>query len=196
LSERAAAEQAAGQAELPTYIHQQQPALSYFSHESSCLSASVNAFLNQPFTAVQHGSSEVYYEQCVFSATLFQIRVYFCNWFFQSVHDGEDDPQLVFFFSDEAWFSLRGEVNSQNNQYWSAENPRFIHKLPLHYERTGIWCATSVRRITGPIFYDNTVNSARYVSNILSPFFVELTEEERLYSVFQTGFWSVAPMFP
>jgi hypothetical protein len=30
-------------------------------HESSHLSASVNAFLNQLFSAVQHGSSEVYY---------------------------------------------------------------------------------------------------------------------------------------
>jgi hypothetical protein len=32
---------------------------------------------------------------------------------------------------------------------------------------------------------NNTVNAARYVNNILSPFFAELMEEERLYSVFQ-----------
>jgi hypothetical protein len=35
------------------------------------------------------------------------------------------------FFSEEAWFSLYGEVNSQNSRYWSAENQRFIHELPL-----------------------------------------------------------------
>jgi hypothetical protein len=34
-------------------------------HESSRLSASVNAFLSQPFSAVQHSSSYVYYEQRV-----------------------------------------------------------------------------------------------------------------------------------
>jgi hypothetical protein len=69
-------------------------------------------------------------------------------------------------------------VNSQNNWYRSAENPRFIHKLPLHDETIGVWYAISAHRITGPIFYDDTVNAARYVNNILSPFFAKLTEEE------------------
>jgi hypothetical protein len=82
---------------------------------------------------------------------------------------------IKWFFSDKAWFSLRGEVNSQNNRYWSAENPRFIYELPLHDERNGVWCAKSARRITGPIFYNDTVNAARYVNNILSPFFAKLT---------------------
>jgi hypothetical protein len=77
-------------------------------------------------------------------------------------------------------------VNSQNNQYWSVENPRFIHKLPLHDKRIGVWCAISARRIIGPIIYNDTVNAARYVNNILSPFFAELTEEERLYTVFSS----------
>jgi hypothetical protein len=62
LSERAAAERTAGQAELPASIlHQQQPATSYLRHESSRLSASVKVFLNQPVSAVQHGWSEVHY---------------------------------------------------------------------------------------------------------------------------------------
>jgi hypothetical protein len=34
-------------------------------------------------------------------------RINFCNWFLQSVHDEEVDPQLVSFL-DEAWFSLCG----------------------------------------------------------------------------------------
>jgi hypothetical protein len=33
----------------------------FFSHKSSRLSASVHAFLNQPFSAEQHGSSGVHY---------------------------------------------------------------------------------------------------------------------------------------
>jgi hypothetical protein len=75
------------------------------------------------------------------------------------------------FFSDEAWFSLRGEVNSQNNRYWSTENPRFIHKLPLYDERIDVRCAISARWIIGLMFYDDTINAARYVNNTLSPFF-------------------------
>jgi hypothetical protein len=49
------------------------------------------------------------------------------------VHDGEVDPQKVFFF-DEVWLSLRGEVNYQNNRYWSAGNQRLFQELPLHDE--------------------------------------------------------------
>jgi hypothetical protein len=79
-------------------------------------------------------------------------------------------------------------VNSQNNRYWSAENPRLIHELPLHDERIGAWCAISACRIIGPIFYDSAVNAARYMNNILSPFFAKLTEGERLYGVFQLDF--------
>jgi hypothetical protein len=102
-----------------------------------------------------------------------------------SFHDCVVLSTISVFFFDEAWFSLCGEVNFWNNQYWSAENPKFIHKLPFHDERIGVWCAISAYRIIGPIFYDDTVNAARYVNNILSPFFAKLTEEKRLYSVLQ-----------
>jgi hypothetical protein len=52
-------------------------------------------------------------------------------------------------------------------------------------KKIGVWCAISARRITGPIFYDNTVNAAMYKNNILSPFSAQSTEEERLYGIFQ-----------
>jgi hypothetical protein len=88
-------------------------------------------------------------------------------------------------FFNEAWFSLRAEVNSQNNWYWRAENPRFIHELPLPDEEIGVWCAINACRIIGTIFYNDTVNALRYVNNILRPFLSELREEERLYGVLQ-----------
>jgi hypothetical protein len=37
-----------------------------------------------------------------------------------------------------AWFSLCDEINILNSQYWSAENPGLIHKLPLYEEKN--WC--------------------------------------------------------
>jgi hypothetical protein len=76
-------------------------------------------------------------------------------------------------------------VNSQNNQYWSAKNSRLIRKHAPHDKKVGVWCAISVYRINGPIFYNATVNGARYVNNIPSPFFAQLIEEESLYGVFQ-----------
>jgi hypothetical protein len=50
-------------------------------------------------------------------------RTYFCNWFFQAVHDGVLDPKLTF-FTDEAWFHLSGYISAQNNRYCSSINPR------------------------------------------------------------------------
>jgi hypothetical protein len=43
----------------------------------------------------------------------------------------------------------------------------------------------SARRVIGSIFFEDTVNSDRYVSDILEPLFQELTEEETRYGYFQ-----------
>jgi hypothetical protein len=43
----------------------------------------------------------------------------------------------------------------------------------------------SVRRIVGPVFFNETINCESYLRVILGQFFSELTEEERLYSWFQ-----------
>jgi hypothetical protein len=72
-------------------------------------------------------------------------RLHFCSWFRQSVQVGEFDPQLMF-FPNVSRFSLRVEVNSQNSQYWSAENQGFIHKLLPCDEKNGVWCTMSARR--------------------------------------------------
>jgi hypothetical protein len=66
-------------------------------------------------------------------------------------------------------------VNSQNVWYESAENPRLIHKFPVSGKKVG---AISEHMIIGPIFYNDTVNAARYVGNILLPFFDKLAEEK------------------
>ena len=38
----------------------------------------------------------------------------------------------LFYFADEAWLHLNEQVNAQNNRYFSADNPRLIHQVPLH----------------------------------------------------------------
>jgi hypothetical protein len=111
-------------------------------------------------------------------------RIRFRNWLLQNVHDGIADPQLLF-LSDEAWFHVGGHVNAQNVRIWSNENPHAIHQVPLHSEKVGVWCAVSPRRIIGSIFFHNTVNSDRYINDILIPFFDQLNAEERHYGYFQ-----------
>jgi hypothetical protein len=68
------------------------------------------------------------------------------------------------------------------------ENRDLIHVLPLHVGKVGVCYVVSARRIIRPVFYDDTFNAARYVNNILHPFFTDLEEEGRQYSVFQEDF--------
>jgi hypothetical protein len=54
-------------------------------------------------------------------------RICFWSGFLQSVVEGEVDLQLTF-FSDEAWFHLQKYINTQNNHYWSSQNPLLTMK--------------------------------------------------------------------
>jgi hypothetical protein len=88
------------------------------------------------------------------------------------------------FYSDKAWYTLSGYINSQNNRYWSTENPYAVYEVPLHDLKVGVWCAISVRRTIQPMSFHKTINSERYVRLILSLFFSQLTDEEKLYGHF------------
>jgi hypothetical protein len=78
-------------------------------------------------------------------------RVHFCGWFLQSLIEGEINLQLTF-FSDEAWFHLQQYINTQNNRYWSSQNPHLTHEVPRHPVKVGVWCAVSARRFAVPVF--------------------------------------------
>ncbi|PSN43843.1 hypothetical protein C0J52_11885 [Blattella germanica] len=103
-------------------------------------------------------------------------RLQFCNWILQSIVD----PHLII-FSNEARFHLRGHVASQNNRYWSTENPHLIHDVPLHDEKNGVLCAVTAKRIIGPIFFQDTINAQRYRALTLVP----LSDDEKLNGYFQ-----------
>jgi hypothetical protein len=89
------------------------------------------------------------------------------------------------FFSNEAWFHFQGYITTQNNSYWSSQNPHLIHEVLLHPVKVGVWCAVSARRIAGPVVFKKTINCGRYVQVTVKQFFPGLTEEERLYDWFQ-----------
>jgi len=85
---------------------------------------------------------------------------------------------------DEAWFHLSGYVNSQNTCTWATEHPHEIHEVPLHSEKTGVWCAISRRRIIGPILFHETLNTARYLE-IFNEFVDQLDDDELRNGYFQ-----------
>ena len=86
--------------------------------------------------------------------------------------------EFRFLVTDEAWFHLSGYVNSQNSRHWAIENPHVIHESPLHPVKIGVWCAISAQRIVGPIFFNQTVNTAQY--RLIFMEFVELLDDVEL----------------
>jgi hypothetical protein len=86
--------------------------------------------------------------------------------------------------TNEAWFHVSGHVSAQNVRIWSDENLHTVQQVSLHSKKV-VWCAVSPRRVIGPLFFHQTINSDPYVSDILNPFFKQLTAEERQYGYFQ-----------
>jgi hypothetical protein len=69
---------------------------------------------------------------------------------------------------------------------WLSENPYALHEKPLHDQKLGVWFAISIRRIVGPLFFEETVNSKRYCS--MPHDFISLLEEAKsLSSGFNKG---------
>jgi hypothetical protein len=112
-------------------------------------------------------------------------RLAYCKWFLDFLdHEGEDILKITF-FTDKAYFHLSWYINSQNSHVWCAHNPHVFHESPLHDEKIGIWVGMSCRRIVGPIFFSETLNSQWYCDNIVYPFIVQLKEDETDKAFFQ-----------
>jgi hypothetical protein len=79
---------------------------------------------------------------------------------------------------------LSGYVNSQNNRYWSTEYPHAVYEISLHGLKVGVWCAVSAWRTIQSMSFHETVIYECYTRLFLSPFFGQLTNEEKLYEHF------------
>jgi hypothetical protein len=82
------------------------------------------------------------------------------------VFKGLFDPEFTF-YSDEAWYTSSGYVNSQNNRYWSTENPNAVHEVLLQDLEIQILCVIGMWTTVQPVSFQVTVNSERYVRLIL-----------------------------
>ena len=80
--------------------------------------------------------------------------------------------------------NLSGYVNSQNTCIWATEHPHEFHEVPLHSEKTGVWCAVSRHHIIDPIFFHETLNTVRYLE-IYNEFVDQLDDDELRNGYFQ-----------
>jgi hypothetical protein len=105
-------------------------------------------------------------------------RTAYGDWFNQFIVTHGEAIMDLLYHSDEAWFHLSGNVNSQNARLWTPKNPHALHESPLHSLKIGAWCAMSRKKIIRPIFFDETTKTKVYIYEILYPFFAHLTDEE------------------
>ncbi|GFW35306.1 DUF4817 domain-containing protein [Trichonephila clavipes] len=66
----------------------------------------------------------------------------------------EQDPTSVFniLWTDEAHFSLHGDVNNHNCRIWGTCNPREYTQKPLHSPKVTAWCGFTGSFFIGPFF--------------------------------------------
>ncbi|KFM64536.1 hypothetical protein X975_10113, partial [Stegodyphus mimosarum] len=77
-------------------------------------------------------------------------------------------------WTDEAHFSLHGDVSTQNNRIWATSNPREYQSQPLHSPHVTVWCGFTASFILGPFFFEEpcpvssvktcTVTAGRYLT--------------------------------
>ncbi|GFT45324.1 DUF4817 domain-containing protein [Trichonephila clavipes] len=73
----------------------------------------------------------------------------FAKWAFSKM---EQDPTWVFniLWTDEAHFSLHGDVNNHNCRIWVTSNPREYTQKSLHSPKVTVWCGFTGSFIIGP----------------------------------------------
>ena len=76
-------------------------------------------------------------------------------------------------------------MHFSNNFFWSSDNPHSLRETPLHDKKLDVLVAICRRRIVGPIFFMNAINSERYCWDILHAFIGQMTSDEINYSWFQ-----------
>lgn len=92
-------------------------------------------------------------------------------------------------WTDEATFNTSGVFNRKNTHYWSSYNKHLIKPIQRQGRQSvNVWCGIIRDRVIGPIFYDRTLNGARYLNlltNEIWPIINQLPVNLRDNLVFQ-----------
>ena len=68
-------------------------------------------------------------------------------------------------FSDEAQFTIDGEINRHNCRYWTDINPCWmIDSKTQHKQSVNVWAGILNNTIIGPYFIDGNLNAQKYES--------------------------------
>ncbi len=88
-------------------------------------------------------------------------KLHFCHWLCNFIYNHHSILNYIF-FSNKAWFRLKGYIIAQNYKVRSSTNPRMHWKTSLHPLKIGVWCVMSRWRIVNPIFLDSMIAAETY----------------------------------
>ncbi|GFW26693.1 uncharacterized protein TNCV_2850831 [Trichonephila clavipes] len=106
----------------------------------------------------------------------------------------EQDPTWVFniLWTDEAHFSLHGDVNNHNCCIWATSNPREYTQKPLNSPKVTAWCGFTGSFIIGPFFFETqcpvngwiteTDRATSHTANPVKAFLIQTFLEDRIVS--------------
>ena len=104
-------------------------------------------------------------------------RVEFCEWLVGS------DSMSDILWSDEAYFSLNGEVNKHNCRVWAAEKPEPKVVVKSYPPKICVWIGFSENFILEPFFFTGSINAQRYLEMLQSHVLPQLQRQGGLQSV-------------
>lgn len=148
--------------------------LAYFSAHPQTSIRSVVKELNVPFSYVwrllkRHKWHPYSLHGCqALLPTDLQRRLDFCNW---ALNQHTENPRFLrnVIWTDECRFSQDKDINSQNDHYWSTNNPMTVKEIQNQKRfSVNVWCGIWNTQIIGPIMYSNSLTGERYHDMILS----------------------------
>lgn len=91
-------------------------------------------------------------------------RIEFCDQMMGFIINNQISLEWVV-FSDESTFTLNGEVNRHNCRYWADDNPYWIREAHTQRpQKVNVWAGIVGDQVIGPIFFDGTLNAAKYLT--------------------------------
>lgn len=115
-------------------------------------------------------------------------RIEFCEWFLLRTQEEDNFPSCVI-WTDEAKFCKNGMFNRRNSHFWSDENPHMIRDVNFQVSwQFNVFCAVKNNRILCLHFYDENLNSPRYLDilqTVVQPALRNLPEAEQLNAWYQ-----------
>ena len=72
-------------------------------------------------------------------------------------YDADNDWPLCIIWTDEAYFTLHGNINAKNCVHWGEMNPHAMAPVPLFDAKVTMWYSITATFFLGPFFFAETI---------------------------------------